>query len=412
MAVNVKKRTAHNIFLGIDAMTGQTRHISEVPSGAKCGCICALCGEPLEARKGMKRRHHFAHDANYNCMYANEVAIYMRVAEILKRDKIFCVPGVNLQFANWKESILLRARQPVKLDEVEYHCEPEQYPPELLVAVSGSKLRVLIDFGDSYYSHVDFDDFRTEAREKGYSILLLKMPRFCEENENYYTRENLTKCLTSHGTPGEWILSALEQKWRKRYLDLVTEPRKIGNYTECPLHQCSGGAPEPFFVRHWVCARCEYCLEEGKCTGASGVRELSDFDLSPEERQAKVDALRKKYEEEEAEHQRRRAESIRNMTEEQRQLKAYLDSKSTSSPLPPPPILRSKAQRMHDEAVRIFESFDPEAPEKTVDAFDRRWLKCDICGRIMQEEAFVEFGGPNRGICRFCRHSGIGGSGQ
>lgn len=408
----MKKRSAHNIFFGKDAETGMTKHISEVVSGAKCGCVCAFCLQPLEARKGSQRRHHFAHVSNYDCEYSNEVAIYQRVSEILSRDKLLSVPEVFLKFNNWEKPTLLRNAQVLKLDDVQYRCEPLQYPPELIVSAAGSRLRILIEFDDRYYDKRDISDLVSEGKENDYSILLLKMPRLTEGNEDFYTKEHLSRFFVGKDVPGGWMRSALEEKWRKRYLDLVTESRKIGDYTECPLHQCSAGSPEPFFVRNWVCARCEYCLEEGKCTGASGIRELSDFDLTPEERQAKVDALRKKYEEEEAEHQRRRAESIRNMTEEQRQLKAYLDSKSTSSPLPPPPILRSKAQRMHDEAVRIFESFDPEAPEKTVDAFDRRWLKCDICGRIMQEEAFVEFGGPNRGICRFCRHSGIGGSGQ
>lgn len=144
MAVNVKKRSAHNIFFGKDAETGMTKHISEVVSGAKCGCVCAFCLQPLEARKGSQRRHHFAHVSNYDCEYSNEVAIYQRVSEILSRDKLLSIPEVFLKFNNWEKPTLLRKAQVLKLDDVQYHCEPLQYPPELIVSAAGSRLRILI----------------------------------------------------------------------------------------------------------------------------------------------------------------------------------------------------------------------------------------------------------------------------
>lgn len=41
--------------------------IGEVGRGAGCGCTCANCGEPLVARKGKIRRHHFAHKSGHPC---------------------------------------------------------------------------------------------------------------------------------------------------------------------------------------------------------------------------------------------------------------------------------------------------------------------------------------------------------
>lgn len=408
MAVNVKKRTAHNIFFGIDETTGQTRHISEVRSGVQCGCLCAFCMKPLEARKGMKRRHHFAHVTNYDCMYGNEVAVYKRVAEILDRDRVLCVPQVSLQFKNWMAPVPLKHQQALTLGDVQYCCVHEQYPPELLVTASGRKLRILLDFSDRYYSQENLDAFRTEAREKGYSIVMFKMPRFSEGNEDFYTREHLTRCLTTHGTPVLWVYSALEEKWRNRYLEKVFQPRLIRDWIECPLHKSSPGVEEPFFVGRWICGRCEFCLEDGKCIGSSGIRDISDFDLPEEELQVRVRAMQKENEEKTTEENRRREESLQNMTERQRQIKAAMDARASSAPGPLPPILlRSKAQLMHDEAVRIRESIDPASPEKTVDSFGRRWAKCDICGRVLQEEQIAEFGGPSRGLCKSCWRDGL-----
>ena len=60
MAKNIKKRSASHIYFGVNKLTGELKHISEVPSGQKCNCICAACLQPFEARKGTRRRHHFA----------------------------------------------------------------------------------------------------------------------------------------------------------------------------------------------------------------------------------------------------------------------------------------------------------------------------------------------------------------
>lgn len=51
MAKNIKKRSASHIYFGVNKLTGELKHISEVPSGQKCNCICAACLQPFEARK-------------------------------------------------------------------------------------------------------------------------------------------------------------------------------------------------------------------------------------------------------------------------------------------------------------------------------------------------------------------------
>lgn len=43
MAKNIKKRSASHIYFGVNKLTGELKHISEVPSGQKCNCICAVC---------------------------------------------------------------------------------------------------------------------------------------------------------------------------------------------------------------------------------------------------------------------------------------------------------------------------------------------------------------------------------
>ncbi len=39
-------------------------HVTEVERGLACDCRCAVCGEPVIARQGDVREHHFAHSSN------------------------------------------------------------------------------------------------------------------------------------------------------------------------------------------------------------------------------------------------------------------------------------------------------------------------------------------------------------
>lgn len=39
-------------------------HVTEVERGLACDCCCAVCGEPVIARQGDVREHHFAHCSN------------------------------------------------------------------------------------------------------------------------------------------------------------------------------------------------------------------------------------------------------------------------------------------------------------------------------------------------------------
>ena len=102
MAKDIKKRSASHIYFGVDKDTGVSRHISEVVSGAKCNCKCAICGESFEARKGTERKHHFAHVSNYECMYAGEVAVYLGLADVLKKLKKIRLPAIVLRLSDFR----------------------------------------------------------------------------------------------------------------------------------------------------------------------------------------------------------------------------------------------------------------------------------------------------------------------
>ena len=62
---------------------GKSVHVSEVPQGLECDCVCSKCNGRLVAKKGYVNRHHFAHMELKDCMYQGEYELHRRSKEIL-----------------------------------------------------------------------------------------------------------------------------------------------------------------------------------------------------------------------------------------------------------------------------------------------------------------------------------------
>ena len=67
--------------------TGRIVGIDEVESGLKCNCVCPHCGARLEAKKGKKNIHHFAHSENTETSFCSESALHLAAKEILKEER-------------------------------------------------------------------------------------------------------------------------------------------------------------------------------------------------------------------------------------------------------------------------------------------------------------------------------------
>lgn len=79
---------------------------------------------PPKRERAQIRRHHFAHVSNYECMYASEVAIYKALAAELEKTDCLTLPPVMLRFPAWSKDELLQNVKTVRVDSVEFKCEP------------------------------------------------------------------------------------------------------------------------------------------------------------------------------------------------------------------------------------------------------------------------------------------------
>ncbi|MBF6650708.1 hypothetical protein [Methylobacter sp. BlB1] len=71
---------------------GKLVHISEVPSGLACGCICAACGVRLVAKKGKINAHGFAHYKSDECAHAVETALHHAAKQVLEESAQIALP--------------------------------------------------------------------------------------------------------------------------------------------------------------------------------------------------------------------------------------------------------------------------------------------------------------------------------
>ncbi|MDE4914496.1 hypothetical protein PQI07_27920 [Methylobacterium sp. 092160098-2] len=90
---------AESLVLG-ERDDGSIVHISEVPSGRACLCVCPGCAAPLVARKGRVNDHHFAHAGSADgspCRTGPETALHKFAKEILGRRLHLALPALALE---------------------------------------------------------------------------------------------------------------------------------------------------------------------------------------------------------------------------------------------------------------------------------------------------------------------------
>ena len=399
MAHDIKKRSASHIYFGVHSESGEIMHISKVPSGQKCNCVCAACGQPFEARKGSIRRHHFAHVSNYECMYASEVAIYKALAAELEKTDCLTLPSVMLRFPAWSKDELLQNAKTVHVDSVEFKCEPLTYPPLLQIEAQGSCLRILLDF-NHYYDSEDLATLATEAKNDSYSLLKYAMPKLDEDQK--FTHDRIMTILKNY-EKAEWVFSRLEQHWKEKYYAVAIEPEEHGSGCLCPI---SIGRYKGKYSARWVdCAYCRFNVDEPPvclCVAKAGIQKKDDFKRSPEERTAEIDRIRIENEKKIQEREDRTARTVG-------RIQTYRPSSYPKTPAIPSGPTKEELDAEYD---RICQSFDVNSEQRTVDRFNRRWILCEECGEVKQDTQMAIYGGIgriNRGVCSSCSRKGRGG---
>ncbi|MDB5575696.1 MAG: hypothetical protein JWR80_872 [Bradyrhizobium sp.] len=121
---------------------GTHAHISAVPGGLACGCICPACERTVVARKGTQKAHHFAHYGTGNgCGRGAETNAHIWAKEVLGREKRIMLPAVAAQ--QGRERLQLHA--PRMFSFIKAHLEKalgDIVPDVILTTRDGRRLLV------------------------------------------------------------------------------------------------------------------------------------------------------------------------------------------------------------------------------------------------------------------------------
>ena len=100
---------------------GKVIHISEISiedRGLKSNCVCVKCGQPLVARLGYVREHHFAHYNKSECEGSMETALHLFAKEVIESEKRINLPQLSIRYYIEDNKVYF-----ISNDEVHYGIE-------------------------------------------------------------------------------------------------------------------------------------------------------------------------------------------------------------------------------------------------------------------------------------------------
>lgn len=210
------------IYYGLraDSLT----HISQVESGLSCNCTCPSCRDPLIARKGNIKEHHFAH-TSIECDYATETILHLQAKQILEKNNSIIIPPVLVPFLN--RNLVLFDTMSIKYDRVEIEKRTGHIIPDVILYSQGRPLIVEI-----YVSHKVNMEKKKRIEELGISAIEINLDDFDYSNFNL---QKLEKSIISNIYEKKWIYNVhIGKAW-----EMINKIAKIENdkyMFRCPYH--------------------------------------------------------------------------------------------------------------------------------------------------------------------------------
>ena len=239
---------------------GKPLHISEVPSGLACGCVCPSCGDRLIAKKGQVREHHFAHAAGSDCPTAVETALHLVAKEILARRKEIVLPSVEIEFLHYRSPMIIvpgEGRHP--LTSVALEQRLGDIIPDVIARVKDRPLLIEVRVTHG------IDDEKLE-RIKSLGISTVEIDLSAAPRDLPW--KDLEELVVEGGPHKRWVYNAFAERHRKRILSEATLRPKFSHgfatlVKGCPLPRYS----KPYWVNGkpyahvmYECAYCEHYL--------------------------------------------------------------------------------------------------------------------------------------------------------
>ena len=248
----ISRRLLTGLHYGV--RKGELLHVSQVPRGLACECVCPACRVRLVARQGRLREHHFAHATGDPCRYGRETALHLAAKEILAKRKEIVLPAVQVQFYNKTLRIAPEGRY--QLESIALEHRVANVVPDVLAHVRGRPLLIEVRV-----TH-EVDDEKTKRIQNldvsAVEVDLSGAPRDLLPND-------LEELVVESGGHKRWVHNVLATRRREQILSEAAVRPTI--YRGLALHV--DGCPLP--ARVWKgrpyanviddCSGCEHALD-------------------------------------------------------------------------------------------------------------------------------------------------------
>ena len=270
--VNIKKKKNRSLYFGVAVDTGELLSIEAVPRGLSCKCICPACGTRLEARKGEKKAHHFAHETNNECHYGPELSIYKAFFDFLQKNLRFYLPEAILEFNSYKKPETVREGCLQNLTEVELINDPGKYPPMLLCFAGPNRFQVILNI-EHYYNKSDYKALAAAGKEAKAAVVVVNI----ESIDSITSTTALSKYIMEPGNKS-WIYNRVVEEWDKKFRAAAVKPVEFesGHLCLAQKHQFKN----VYSARWEDCVHCQYCYDchaEAFCLAHSYIDHIDDF---------------------------------------------------------------------------------------------------------------------------------------
>lgn len=265
--------------------------IADADSGKKCNCICPACGEPLIAKKGEKRTHHFAHVPGTTCEYGYESSLHLAAKDILSKVKKMTIPAVYVKFPDsYKQDELICEAREIVIDSVELE---KRYPgiiPDVVVYSGGKQF-----FVEVYVTHAIDEAKLRKLKETGISTIEIDLSK----RDSTITPGELEELLIKDSPEKQWKYNTVSEKYLNRFIQVADEmeisSRGFAMHVDnCPIRMREWrGKPYANFIDD--CLYCKYCIaykDHFLCSGRERVASIKDFSVSENDRKRASDAER------------------------------------------------------------------------------------------------------------------------
>jgi hypothetical protein len=131
------------MLVALDGISLDPVPISAVSSGMKCGCVCPICYGDLVARKGVVRKHSFAHQAEahgFGCAHAAESILHRLAKSVIDRKRAIRVPDTVV--TDELGPLVIVSGKTVCFDTVELEKRTGEVVPDVVCSAGGRRLHV------------------------------------------------------------------------------------------------------------------------------------------------------------------------------------------------------------------------------------------------------------------------------